>query len=886
MFSRINNITTWLAVLLIFLSGCGGGGESSPAAAPPAAAVSVSGTITAASNSFIDSDVNDPAAPYAPNDISAQAQILQNPFILGGYTNSITDRLDYYNVDLAQGQVITLSISDHSAANDLSLFLKIPGAGTTIDSSETITELETLTVPVDDNYDIVVEAVSGGSKYVLTISAAVSLLAPRFFQVEDDFVPGEMIVRFKNSDLWVSSLNTFQSSTEALGLADGAVAHGRPLRIDMKDFARRQSILTALGIKRNRLRAPAHTPADEKKFLKQDTLDAIRALRSRPDIASADPNYIRKPTIVPNDQYYPVQWHYPLINLPQAWDIAADPSGIIVAVVDTGVFMAHPDLAANLLPTGYDFISDSTRALDNNGIDPDPDDPGDSPHPGFSSFHGTHVAGTIAAQSGNTTGVAGVSWDGVAETSRILPVRVLGLGGGTSYDVIQGVRYAAGLSNDSPITLNQAQRADIINLSLTGSNYSQAEQATYTEVRNNGVLCIAAAGNENSNVLRYPASYDDVISVSAVDLNREKAWYSNYGTGIDIAAPGGDNWVDNNGDGYADGVLSTLVDDSSGIRQPIYAFHNGTSMATPHVAGVVALMKAIYPDLSPEHFFDELFQDNILKTGQITDDLTDNGPAIRDDTFGYGLIDALKALETANTLAQGGQLPPVLVINPNSLNFGSTLTDLTLLTSKGGGGTLHIISVSGTASWLTVVEDTVDPVTKLGTYRASITINRADLSDAAYATTITFETDTAGTIEVPVTMQVGSAGTIGYNAGFHYVLLIDPDTNNTLYALNATNIGGVYQFGFTNIAAGDYYVVAGTDSDGDNYICGPGEACGGYPTLDQLAPVTVDNDNIIGIDFITGFSVNFSSAATTAAHIPAAGFIIEAQQKTIDTSNY
>ena len=421
------------------------------------------------------------------NNDSLDAQVIQNPFIVGGYAQYDTDQFDYYNVYLVQGQVITLSISDHSVANDLNLLLKDPGSVNTLVFSDNGTSLETIPVPADGIYDIVVEAVSGSSKYVLTISAAGSSLASRFLQVEDDFVPGEIIVRFNNNDLYASSLDTLQSSAEALGLADGAVVHGRPLRIDIKDFAWRQSILKALGVKRNRQRALAHPPADEKKLLKQDTIDAIRALRSRPDIASADPNYIRKPTIVPNDQYYPLQWHYPLINLPQAWDIAADTSGIIVAVVDTGVFMAHPDLAANLLATGYDFISDPDRALDGDGIDSNPDDPGDETLPdGSSSFHGTHVAGTIAAQSNNTTGVAGVSWDGVAGTSKILPVRVLGLGGGTSYDVIQGVRYAAGLSNDSGTF--PLQPADIINLSLSGNSFSQAEQDTYTEVRNNGVL--------------------------------------------------------------------------------------------------------------------------------------------------------------------------------------------------------------------------------------------------------------------------------------------------------------------------------------------------------------------------------------------------------------
>jgi serine protease len=864
------DITIGLSLLLIILTGCGGGGGSSPAAAPPSVTGSVNGTITVAAGSFVDSDVNDPAAPYAPNDDSFQAQVLRNPFIVGGFVSTEDydsrkkgyDYGDYYNVELAQGQVLTLSISDHSAVNDLDLYLKNPATGDTLAFSEGTTSLETITVPAAAIYDVVVKAFSGTSKYVLMVSAAGSELPPPALDIGDDFVPGEIVVRFKNTDLGISSQKSLLSSAEALGISSVAVPHDRPLLVEMKDDGRRQSILNALGVRPNRQGAAALNPIDEEKLVKQDTLDAIRALRRRPDIISADPNYIRRPTSFPNDQYYAAQWNYPLINLPQAWDIAADTSGVRVAVVDTGVYMAHPDLAANLLADGYDFISDPARALDGDGIDPDPDDPGDSPTPGLSSFHGTHVTGIIAAMSNNSTGVTGVSWDGNAETCRILPVRVLGLGGGTSYDVIQGVRYAAGLSNDSGIILDETQRADIINLSLAGGGFSQTEQNTFTEVRNKGVVCIAASGNENTNVPSYPASYDNVVSVSAVDLNKEKTWYSNYGPTIDVAAPGGDNRFDKNGDGYADGVLSTLVDDSSGSRQPVYAFYNGTSMAAPHVAGVVALMKGINPGLSPNDF------DILLMSGTITQDLGTSG---RDDTFGYGMIDAFKALQ-----ASGAPLPAVLVISPSALHFGATLPELTLAATNGGASPLQITGVTETAPWLEVAPEKVD-ADGLGTYRA--TVDRTGLNDANYAATISFATDTTGTIEVPVTMQVYSNGASDYNAGFQYILLVDPDTNNTMYVLNAASAGGIYRFSFTNISPGDYYVVAGTDSDNDGYICGPGEACGGYPTLDQLAPVTVDNDNITGIDFTTGFSVNFSSVTSTAPHIPAAGFAIEAKRK-------
>ena len=285
-------------------------------------------------------------------------------------------------------------------------------------------------------------------------------------------------------------------------------------------------------------------------------------------------------------------------------------------------------------------------------------------------------------------------------------------------------------------------------------------------------------------------------------------------------------------------------------------------MAAPHVAGVAALMKGISPGLTPAEF------DYLLKSGTITEDL---GAAGRDDIFGYGLIDAFKAL-----LASGTPLSAFLEVSPGSLNFGTTDNDLILTTGKGGDSPLQITAVTETATWLNVVPDNVD-ANGLGTYRA--TVDRTGLNDAYYATTISLATDTAGTVEVPVTMQVQTTGTIAYDAGFQYILLIDPGTSNTIYQLTAASTGGVYRFSFTNITPQNYYVVSGTDSDNNGYICGPGEACGGYPTLDQLAPVTVNNDTITGIDFVTGFSVNFNSTPTSATHIPAAGFAIKTRQK-------
>jgi serine protease len=312
---------------------------------------------------------------------------------------------------------------------------------------------------------------------------------------------------------------------------------------------------------------------------------AVAALAARPDVAWAQPNYLRHAMLEPNDQYYGLQWHYPLISLPAAWDVTTGNATVIVAVIDTGQF-AHPDMDPARFVPGFDFISDAANALDGDGIDGDPADPGDHAAGTASSFHGTHVAGTIGAFTNNGSGVAGVDW-----TARIMPVRVLGAQGGPDFDIAQGIRFAAGLPNDSGTV--PTQRADIINMSLGGPGTSFVMQQAVADARAQGVIVVVAAGNENQDAGGFvPASFPEAVCVSAVDLQVQKAPYSNFGNAVDIAAPGGDTSVDRDGNGFADGVLSTLADDSGGGLVPIFKFYQGTSMATPHVAGVAGLMQA------------------------------------------------------------------------------------------------------------------------------------------------------------------------------------------------------------------------------------------------------------------------------------------------------
>jgi serine protease len=495
---------------------------------------------------------------------------------------------------------------------------------------------------------------------------------------------------------------------------------------------------------------------------------------------------------------------------------------VVVAVVDTGVLSSHPDLAGQLVD-GYDFVRDKDSAGDGDGIDPNPEDPGSSFAGGSGSFHGTHTSGTVAARGNNRIGVAGSAY-----SSRVMPLRALGAdGSGTSYDVNQAIRYAAGLVNDSA-TLPQ-KAADIINLSLGGGPFSQSDQELFNEVREAGVMVVAAAGNEASSVPGYPASYTHVISVSAVDAQRRLAPYSNTGTGIDLAAPGGDNSADLNGDGYPEGVLSTGGSFNGGNVNFVYSFLNGTSMASPHVAGVLALMKSVNRELTPDDI------DAMLASGKLTNDL---GVPGRDDQYGHGIIDAqlsvLAALEASGTIPADN---PRLVSSTSSLNYGTTSTALELVLRNGGKGDLDLFSLSTSEAWLTLAEVQIDG-SGLGTYEA--TVDRSQLPVGIFSANINAQSS-VNNLAVRVLVSVGAAGA-GTDVGVIYILLYDPVLDEPVAQFASSGDGAKYPFAFTDIPAGEYEIVAGSDTDNDLLICDAGEACGAWLTIDQPIRFQLDAD--------------------------------------------
>lgn len=350
--------------------------------------------------------------------------------------------------------------------------------------------------------------------------------------------------------------------------------------------------------------------------------DAVNEFKSHGDVEYAEPNFIAHTFLVPNDTYYMLQWHFDNsvnggVHSESAWDLSTG-SGVTVSVVDTGIayenfrdirtgkrFYKAPDLSGTCFAAGYDFVNNDT-------------------HPNDDNSHGTHVAGTIAQTTNNSLGVSGLAFN-----SCLQPVKVLDRNGsGTYSNVAKGIRFAAD------------NGAKVINLSLGGPSPSLTLQDALAYAYSKGVTIVAAAGNDGTNVVSYPAAYDDyVIAVGATRFDETLSYYSNFGPSLDVVAPGGDTRVDQNGDGYADGVLqNTFNPNTKRTNEFGYWFFQGTSQATPHVSGLAALLISKGNATTPA---------DIRTAIQSTAD--DLGTVGRDDTFGFGLINAPAALNWAPT---------------------------------------------------------------------------------------------------------------------------------------------------------------------------------------------------------------------------------------------
>ena len=424
----------------------------------------------------------------------------------------------------------------------------------------------------------------------------------------------------------------------------------------------------------------------------QTTVDQLNANAEALGIEYAVLNGWRRIAMEPTDPRYAEQWHYQTqtdtnwgANLPGAWDIITGSTTIRVAVLDTGILFDHPDLQGRTVG-GYDFVSNTSAANDGNGRDSDASDPGDFCNPDPSSWHGSHVAGTIGAATNNGIGVAGINW-----VSKVLPVRVLGQCGGSDSDIIDGMRWAAGLSvSGVPANPNPAR---VLNLSLGGYNSGcdpntnpdaaackcpTSFQNAVNEIVAAGAILAIAAGNEQTNArASVPGNCAGVITVGATDRGGDKASYSNFDSSVEISAPGGETAVSD-----ANGVLSTL---NAGTTSPAafnYVAYQGTSMATPHVAGIASLILSVRPELTPAQVL-QIIQQTATPFAATSDCTT--------SLCGAGVINAAAAVAQAADIVFKNVYMPITALAPAPIPTASAVKNGTFDAGREGSWTQYSI---------------------------------------------------------------------------------------------------------------------------------------------------------------------------------------------------
>lgn len=334
-----------------------------------------------------------------------------------------------------------------------------------------------------------------------------------------------------------------------------------------------------------------------------------------------------RPRFLPNDPRYRYQWHLDQMRMPEAWNMGQG-EGIIVAVIDTGVTQVE-DLGGTEFVPGWNFVDNTADARDDHG-------------------HGTHVAGTIAQTTNNGIGVAGVAY-----RAKIMPIKVLSASGsGSVAGIADGIRFAAD------------HGARVINMSLGGPFNSQVLAKAVRYAVDRGVVVVCAAGNDGRGKVSFPAANSGALAVAATQFDETTTFYSNWGREIAVAAPGGNTRVDQNNDGVPDGVLQHTVTPGNVAKQD-YLLFMGTSMASPHVAGVAALLLGAGAK-------DPAQVRKILES-------TARKPASyhgnRDPHYGAGIVDASAALAALQSAHSTAPVPPT---TPSPLGLGAVL-GLTLL---------------------------------------------------------------------------------------------------------------------------------------------------------------------------------------------------------------
>ena len=461
----------------------------------------------------------------------------------------------------------------------------------------------------------------------------------------------------------------------------------------------------------------------------EEVIDRLHAQESA-SVLFAEPDSIASITATPNDPQYPNQWHLPQISAPAGWDVTTGAPGVIIAVIDTGIDTTHPDFAGKLV-SGYNFVAQTTDVTDLNG-------------------HGTQTAGTAAADTNNGVGVAGVDWQ-----SQIMPLVACDSGGNCQYSAIE-----------SAITYAADHGAKVISISIGGTSDSSALQSAINYAWNKGLVIVAASGNGGTNMLYYPGGDQNVVGVGATcDTLNTLCGFSNYGTGLDVVAPGGNIFTTAAGGGYT--------------------YDSGTSFSTPIVSGVAALLFAKNPSLSNSQVV------SLLESGA---DPLPAGSTGWNQSFGYGMVDVAKSLAATGQTNQD-TIPPSAPANLNGSAASATQANIGWSASTDNVGVMgYYVYRNGAKIATTQSASYTDNSVAGGTsYSYYVTAYDAAGNVSGQSNTITVTTPvavvtvsvtsyqvtnkTANTATVTWTTNIPSTGMLAYGTSKTNLSLTIPDTS-------------------------------------------------------------------------------------------------------------
>ena len=652
-----------------------------------------------------------------------------------------------------------------------------------------------IALPDSGTFYAVVKANSGHAKYVLTFGSNVEGASAAYFNPNDNFAKDRFISYIPFGPEFVSNGN----ETYPIDIYPDSDIATKFIQSDQDDRKGLRRFNLSVESEFKRLFGESHLDniqdnREQVEYLKHwKVLQHYKELHPRLNL---ELDLKAKLTNFTRDPRWNLQWNLQQIGLETALTaIGQGTKDVAVAVLDGGGPLADStaDSTSAFLPGGFDFVD----------FDNDPTDPQSS-----SGSHGTHVGSTIAAlNDGNNINGFGIG---------VVSMRVMGTSGtGFTSDIIQGLLFAGGLPNSTGSVYQGTTPIKAMNLSLgsTGGGCSSSYQGVFNDLYDRNISVVSSSGNaaqEAPGAYGYPASCENVISVGATAATGLRAYYSTYNDAVDIAAPGGDVGADVNADGYSDGVLA--FDSNEDL-----AFYQGTSMASPHVAGAIGILYALVPELLASQV------DALIIDGHLVDDI---GPEGKDDDYGYGLLNINKAV--ARIIDEEGLDFTYGSINPGTANLGLEFNSYDITVTKVGDGELSVASITNDLpSAVTISEIDVDE-SGFGTYR--LTFDRSSLPDGLYRTNtrVTFSNEN---IQSSVaTFQVGPERDRPYVEFIStYLYQVDEvgGTISLVFGNDGEMVDGEVAFTAENLPDGQYYF--SYFSFIDNFIRDVGEFEARYP---------------------------------------------------------